>query len=183
MISEKRCKYPKTKKVSKLLLNPNESDNEKAWKEFDCVLKYPSKYGDSGIDCLKKAQKKEKFYVSFSDTEDFQGKMSIKKLKKKHPISQVTQQTNLNHLVPMHVKIKKERVVGNQSSEHVKNYVESEIETFEACESIIENNETTIEFQNVPFSQFHEIPQETESSSHDQVPELKLFQVIILTQF
>lgn len=105
MINKNKCRYPKTNQVLNLL---HESDNKydtTKWKQYDCILKFPSKYGDEGIKDLKTAKKKEAFYVSFSDTDDFEKKETIKSYYKQHPVSKLSEKSDLNHLVPNKAKV------------------------------------------------------------------------------
>lgn len=106
MINKNKCKYPKSKSVSKLLEQEHDIDDNNDWKEFECVLKYPSKYGDPGIEHLKKARKKETFYVNYSDTDDYQKKKNLKKFQKEHPVSNLTHQTDLNFMIKSASKVR-----------------------------------------------------------------------------
>lgn len=103
MINENTAKYPP--KNARKRLKDEKTRDTSSWKIYECVLKYPSKYGENGFINLKDAIEKENFYTNYTDSEDYEKYQQMKIFDKKHPTAKFADQLNLNDMVLTNRKV------------------------------------------------------------------------------
>lgn len=109
MVDSKTTKYPPRKHLKKYLID-NTCSYKSSWDSFQCILKYPKEFGAEGIEDLSDAYEKEKFFVDFTDTEEYESFQKKKIYDKMHPVQKYANQLDLNKLVlskhKVHILIK-----------------------------------------------------------------------------
>lgn len=99
MIDQQKCIFPASKNIRKYLELKKPIKEGVKWNVYDCELKCPKNLGEPGLNSLEEALNKEAFYVDFSDTDDHESKVKLRRYLHKHPLAQFEDNLDLNHLV------------------------------------------------------------------------------------
>lgn len=108
MLSSNEVKYP-TKHAQQVLADKlkSKSGEKINWRTHECQLKFPKKFGERGLETLKEALQKEKFYVDYTDTEDCNAQKKKKKYERMHPLKKFGNQLDMNDMIAAAINKKK----------------------------------------------------------------------------